>query len=373
MIQKAEFHRFKGLRNVALDLEPFTIIVGPNSSGKTSILEGLFCLCRQKIDNITSIHSKNSSDAIQLLSFGKGWKAWLTARPPDTLKARSNDRLAISDHHWSIVAGVRAGSDPSQIWEGDPAKLPVAWANYIPSASLLRLEATRLAAPSFSRSEDLTIDHLGNGLPTYLATMALNRPDEFQQLQTALREIVPSVRRIRFDRRQIVAHEKTEIKINEQILYRDDKIFQIADSILFDMDGADGVPAQLASEGTILVLGLLAVLTGPDRPDLFLLDDLERGLHPRAQRDLVLLLHRFLDQNPGIQIVATTHSPFLLNNVNAREVRLTALEPDGSTACARLDEHPAFEEWKDAMAPGEFWSLIGEQWIKGHPAMESVG
>lgn len=44
MLRRVSFRNFKALRDVAIDLEPLTIIVGPNSSGKSSILEGIFHL-----------------------------------------------------------------------------------------------------------------------------------------------------------------------------------------------------------------------------------------------------------------------------------------------------------------------------------------
>src|SRR6185295_4655702 len=46
MIQTAHFKNFKILRQVWVDLQPLTVIVGPNSSGKTSILQALDCLTR---------------------------------------------------------------------------------------------------------------------------------------------------------------------------------------------------------------------------------------------------------------------------------------------------------------------------------------
>ena len=135
------------------------------------------------------------------------------------------------------------------------------------------------------------------------------------------------------------------------------------EEIRLDFVGAKDVPASMVSEGTLIVLGILSVLVGPNRPKLLLLDDLDRGLHPKAQRELIGQLRSIQQLDPELQIVATSHSPYLLDNLGAREVRLTALQADGSTACARLDEHPDFEKWKDEMAPGEFWSLVGESWV----------
>jgi predicted ATPase len=117
------------------------------------------------------------------------------------------------------------------------------------------------------------------------------------------------------------------------------------------------------SEGTLLVLGLLTALHAAGRPSLVLLDDLDRGLHPKAQRELISLLRGLLETNPDLQILATTHSPYMLNCMEPNEVRMTVLRDDGATVCSPLAEHPKFEKWKDEMAPGEMWSLFGEKWL----------
>ncbi|OWK45662.1 hypothetical protein FRUB_01993 [Fimbriiglobus ruber] len=113
----------------------------------------------------------------------------------------------------------------------------------------------------------------------------------------------------------------------------------------------------------MLVLGLLTALHAPDRPSLVLLDDLDRGLHPRAQKELISLLRGLLDTNPDLQIIATTHSPYMLDCMETNEVRMTFLRDDGATVCADLVSHPKFEKWKDEMTPGEMWSLFGEKWL----------
>src|SRR4051812_14931512 len=46
MIHGVRFRNFKALRNVELALERFTVLVGPNASGKTAVLEGLHHLTR---------------------------------------------------------------------------------------------------------------------------------------------------------------------------------------------------------------------------------------------------------------------------------------------------------------------------------------
>jgi predicted ATPase len=171
--------------------------------------------------------------------------------------------------------------------------------------------------------------------------MALNDPDWWQQLQADLRRIIPTIRRLR--------HTKTAMN-------------QFP-ALLFDTVGGDSLLAHQVREGTLLVLGLLAALYAHSRPNLILLDDLDRGLHLRAQKDLISLLRGLLEANPDLQLLATTHSPYLLNYMEPNEVRMTLLRDDGATVCAPLASHPKFEKWKDEMAPGEMWSLFGEKWL----------
>jgi predicted ATPase len=117
------------------------------------------------------------------------------------------------------------------------------------------------------------------------------------------------------------------------------------------------------SEGTMLLLGLLTVLRGHDRPKIVLMDDIDRGLHPLAQRKLLHILRDVMQKFHEVQIIATSHSPYLLDQVQPEEVRLMTVGKDGYSVCGCLEKHPDFDKWKDEMAPGELWSLFGERWI----------
>jgi predicted ATPase len=212
----------------------------------------------------------------------------------------------------------------------------------LPLSVLLRLEASKLVSPTPATADPTVMAPDGTGLHSALANMALNDPDSWQALQANLRRIIPSIRRLR--------HTKTA------------NVHQPA-SLLFDTVGADSVPAHQVSEGTLLVLGLLAALHASGRPSFVLLDDLDRGLHPKAQKELIALLRGLLETNPDLQILATTHSPYLLDCMKPSEVRMTFLGDDGATVCAALANHPKFGKWKDEMSAGEMWGLFGEKWL----------
>ncbi len=134
------------------------------------------------------------------------------------------------------------------------------------------------------------------------------------------------------------------------------------------MKSAPGLDPEAVSDGTMLVLGLLTILVTSLRrdvdkrqPSLFLIDELEHSLHPRALGELVSHLRRLAEES-NIQILATSHSPYLVDWLKPEEIRITGLLEDGSATIRELGDHPEFDRWKEEMKPGEFWSTVGEDW-----------
>ena len=339
MISKVTIINFKSLRDVKIELERFTVFVGPNASGKSSILQGLNILCRgfempqMQIESaLSEAKSRGAKDPVELLC--KSGEMWYRYR------TRSDSTPSLPPGQWAGEGrGVRSDIALND-WKHWKSRQDGKAA--LPGSVLLRLEASKLVQ-SFPPPPDPTVMAPdGTGLHSALASMALNDPDSWQALQADLRKIIPSIRRLR--------HTKAP-NIQEPV------------SLLFDTVGADSLPANQVSEGTLLVLGLLAALHASGRPNLVLLDDLDRGLHPKAQRELISLLRGLLETTPDLQILATTHSPYMLDCMEPKEVRMTILRDDGATVCAALASHPKFEQWKDEMTPGEMWSLFGEKWL----------
>jgi predicted ATPase len=348
MIGKVSIRNFKCLRSVQIGLERFTVFVGPNASGKSSILQGLDYLCRAFRDQEGSIDgellqaaSRGSNDVVELAgeSDGQGYR-YRTVSPsaPGSLPGPGRPRPGGVPEWSGQGRGVAPDLNSTEWkhWAPTQGSQPP-----LPMSVLLRLEASRLIPPNPASPDPSVMAPDGSGLHSALANMALNDPDSWQQLQADFRKIIPSIRRLR--------HTKTFLG-------------QPA-ALLFDTVGADELPASQVSEGTLLVLGLLAALHSPGRPNLVLLDDLDRALHPRAQKELIWLLRGLLETNPELQMVATTHSPYMLDCMETNEVRMTLLRDDGATVCAPLASHPQFERWKDEMTPGEMWSLFGEKWL----------
>lgn len=381
MIEKASFRNFKSLRHVDVDLERMTVFVGPNGSGKTSVLEGLrvlspafnsdtkmaeilreqrepgLLLSREAQDReLTVAIGEARVDArlsIEFLHGLKGEDEHSGRVSRSEYQARLEWRYSDDDLEWIALRNGNSASEwPQELQDSS-----------IRRTAMLRFEVAELAGPSYSIERKPRIGERGERLASVLAFQALNQPATFQTLQERVRSIIPSLERIRFDRVTMTKREKPKVPQNiEPLVGTVDRTY-VGDVLVFDFASAPDIPASHVSEGTLLVVALLTVMLEPAQPRLLLIDDLERGLHPKAQRELIPMIRAILHQNPHLQIVATTHSPYILDHLDPKEIRMTWAGEDGITRCGRMDEHPDFERWKDEMWPGEFWSLVGEQWV----------
>ena len=71
------------------------------------------------------------------------------------------------------------------------------------------------------------------------------------------------------------------------------------------------VSANSASDGTLWFLGVLAAMFGSESARFYFFEELENGIHPTRLHLLLQLIEQNVSQE-NIQVVATTHSPYLL-------------------------------------------------------------
>jgi len=357
MISEVSIKNFKSLRDVRVKLERFTVFVGANGSGKTSVLEAMHNAVRA--------------------ATGDPQKVFAHERHGDWIYTRGgvgdlSIRCETAGGAFAVEATPPAGFPPPPHllgkgrWDYRVTPTGPALATALESAAglvSLRLNATALAQPSYSGVDPPRMDSTGAGLASVLASMALTDPGGFEHLIEVARGLIPRLRRVRFRKAAVRKTERELVQFGSRAVEdRRTRTFS-GEMVLLDFENAENVSARAASEGTMLVLGLLTVLLGPARPRVILIDDLEHGLHPLAQKKLVAVVAQTLERFPDLQLLATNHSPYLLNYVPPEQVRIMAVGPDGDGQCGSLTDHPKFERWTREMAPGELWSIFGEKWL----------
>ncbi|MEP7123526.1 MAG: AAA family ATPase [Byssovorax sp.] len=359
MITSIRLQNFKGHRDTTVPLGRLTVLVGPNGTGKTSVLEAL------------AIQSQLAIDAPHVVFRGDRSREDLLRRGGENHISLISQGIASQDS-WrfstdiTVVAPSEQVSSLSCEWKhGEDARVNRNWSNgfhgdlsqirrVMGVATLYKLSAQKIAAAAYAESVDSVIEYDGANAAVVLAAIKLGQDEAFATIEANLRLVIPNVERIRL-RTAMVRYYNDDDRGSQE---------RPGNKIFFDFRGAAKVPAHMASEGTLIALAILTILHGPDRPDVLLLDDFDQSLHPQAQIEMVRLLKRLLEKLPDVQIVATTHSPYILDEIEPQDVVVFALRPDGTVATKRLSEHPQAAKMKDALSAGQLWSLDPEaDWV----------
>ena len=102
------------------------------------------------------------------------------------------------------------------------------------------------------------------------------------------------------------------------------------------------VPSWMASDGTLRLMALSILAYLPKFTGIYLIEEPENGIHPRAVDTMSQSLSSVYDA----QILVATHSPVVLSLVEPASVLCFAKTREGAVDIVKGDEHPALRDWK---------------------------
>ena len=102
------------------------------------------------------------------------------------------------------------------------------------------------------------------------------------------------------------------------------------------------VPSWLASDGTLRMLALTIPAYLDDLDGVFLIEEPENGIHPRAIETVIQSLTSIYEG----QVLIATHSPVALNLLEPEQVLCFAKDAAGATDIIAGNLHPALSEWR---------------------------
>ncbi|MDN4632783.1 AAA family ATPase [Sphingomonas sp. PsM26] len=112
------------------------------------------------------------------------------------------------------------------------------------------------------------------------------------------------------------------------------------------------VPVMHMSDGFMRLLALCSIPELGKHTSLVLLDEIEDGIEPHILPDIVDLIVR----ESTAQIIATSHSPLLVNHIGVDDVRYIARDADGVTTAVDADKLKSFSIGADFFGAGEMWT-----------------
>lgn len=160
----------------------------------------------------------------------------------------------------------------------------------------------------------------GSNLPWVIDGLQKREPENFRSWVGHLRTALPDLEDIRTIER---ADDKHRYLV---LCYR----------------GGLEIPSWMASDGTLRLLALTLPAYLPDFTGVYLIEEPENGIHPRA----VEAMFQSLSSVYSAQILLATHSPVILSMVDPGQVLCFAKNQEGATDIVLGNKHPVLKDWR---------------------------
>jgi predicted ATPase len=322
MIKSLTFKNYRVLRDAKLELGPCTLLLGPNGSGKSTAIAALrlFALAA-KIQKNPINRPKDHLDASDVsLGASSGSKAEVVADwSKESLQVDVRLRWASGDGFGNPVGTtIRDWMQGIRIFSLDPEKIA---------------KPTRWESPAEIQPD-------GSNLAVVLTQLQDRHFERFEALNHELAQCLPEFDRILFD---------TTFNSERSLMLR-------------TRVGKYPVHATDLSHGILFALCIMSLSYLPDPPSMVCLEEPDRGIHPRLLRYVHDAMVRLSEPSkPGetrepVQVLATTHSPYLLDlfRDHPQDVVMAEKTENGATF-HRLTDMPHYEEIMDGASLGDAW------------------
>jgi predicted ATPase len=404
MITLIEALNFRCLRSIKQPLGPFHVLVGPNASGKTTFLDVVAFLGRLVSDGLDAAITERSANFQDLVwgrtgtrlelavaaAIPEAIRGKIAANGYDTIRYEVGLELDMESTGVEIVAEkvllermASAGPVQRELFPGaispptsiltpkaGPGQKTIinkarggndlfysevyseAGKGWVPAFKLgprksalgnMPADETKFPATTWFRNlltqgvQQFVLNSLvirkasppgqvrgfkpdGSNLPWVIADLERRSKERFQDWLAHLRTALPDLEGIRTVEREDDKHRYLVLK------YR----------------GGLEVPSWMASDGTLRLLALTLPAYLPDLSGVFLIEEPENGIHPRAAE----IMFQSLSSVYGAQVLLATHSPIILGAVEADKVLCFAKTEAGETDIVLGTDHPALRDWK---------------------------
>jgi predicted ATPase len=371
---------FRSLADVDVPLGPFTVLIGPNGSGKTNLLRVLqFLATTARVDLEEAIRQWGGFEHVQRQFDGLGSvelkidgqiTEYSTRERPDEYTLIIQDESATGLWRFEVLdfnendGRRRVGSVPQGTltikWDETGeigrklasaqttalATLPKLsdedggpgirhFSEMLQRIQVYEFDVTKARQPAPAKQGRLNSD--GSNLADALQSLSSRDPDAWDALVFDAKRCLPGLLDIR-----LVGTGGPGLSI----------VVELAESgLITPIDLRD------ASFGTVRLLALLCVLHEPDPPPLIAIEELDHGLHPYA---LDILVDRLRAASKRTQVIVTTHSATFVNRLHPDEIVICDRDPETGASVM-----PALSAEQIAEALKGYDGRAGDLWFAG--------
>lgn len=379
MLCSLKVEQYKSLKRVEWEPGPVSILIGPNASGKSNLIDALRFLHEAVSSDVeTAVGRRGGFE--NLLFQGERWGdrfiISLHYQPTDRSREPLRYHVQIADASTAkdtvapgtpgireeylsrilsaaevqslFIAGWGRGTldlNTVAFDTGDTSVLGIKAVGFldqhpdirelrafIEGWQFLQVDLTKIREPQRDRRA-LHLLPDGSNLANVLRTLSAGNPGKLDEIVADVRSLLAHVESLQLE----VERGQVTLLLKEHGFAR-----------AFD-------PLAL-SDGTLRLLVLVtAVHTMPEQ-GLLCIEEPEHGLHPLLFGPLLDLIRERCPDGGSRQIVMTTHSPDLVDAAEPQEVVPVERAEDGSTELRVLDQDK-LKQWLEEFRLGELWRM----------------
>ncbi len=413
MITRMEVSGFRAFKNIAIDLQPFQVLVGPNASGKSSFFD-VFAFVRDVLRvGLDKAMTGDIQLGIPLRARSLQDLTWqrqggpihiaLTAKIPERLRAGSPTfqyvryELAIdptngprfkSESLWLLKSLDESNDSQKSSFPADPPDRPVISTR--PPNTWRKVVAKTDGGNDYFRSEKTKWNNLFRLGPTRSALA--NLPEDESRFPTAIwfkrllmegiyvlslnadamrlpcpagstSELLPDGSNLPWVVHALetsaperledwVAHLQTALADIHSIRTRE-RPEDRARYLEVTYHNGLAAPSWLLSDGTLRMIALTLLAYTASPPPILLIEEPENGIHPKAIETVLQSLQSVYDS----QVFCATHSPLVLSLLEAKQLLCFGKTAQGAIDIVRGQDHPELRDWKTGLHLGDLLAL----------------
>jgi len=298
------------IKDVDIELTRLHAFIGPNDSGKSTILRAVRSVVQFALE-------ENSSENTE-------WIGDIDANSANIAIYPGSSRLPV---------GIR--KRPDKIDEkdevGDVLSHKSAEGKLDLGTLLVRFDPDAMRRPSSLIPENQISrfqDDRGFGLSGVYDAILNRDVEAYLRIQADLRKLFPTVKKLQLQ-----------------------NVSEGSKALAVELNDGTRVPAELMSEGMLYYLAF-AALPYIAPTSVLLVEEPENGLHPARIAEVMRILREISKET---QVLIATHSPLVVNELEPDEVSVVIRRPDEGTKVTPIRLPPNFEERSKIYTLGELW------------------
>lgn len=350
MLTSIRIQNFRSIRDAQVKLGQVNLFIGPNNSGKSNFLKGILSIPSSKpvLDyEVCSFRARNTQSSIDRIGISLSgsynnqgsnlYSSFSYTQPGNyesTSWAKSNDLAESKNIIWKneMLTDYSESAYNISRYEVGPIFNTSKIYNINPS----------IIPYSSDIQRDTSLKSDGKNIVSFLYNLKEDYRNEYSRLENDFASCINEFVAIGIPRSHVGEGFKLRFFDKNNVSYW----------------------AEEVSEGVLYFLALLCIIYQPDPPKLLLLEEPEKGIHPRRIKEVIDFIFE-LARLRDIQVIITSHSPYVVDHFADIPECISVFDRENGETVIRNAADIIAETNAKLKEPIRYSDALGEHWVSG--------